>query len=26
MLLKNIFAPETPEDREQALEQVAGPI
>lgn len=26
MLLKNIFAPETPEDREQALQQVAGPI
>ena len=26
MLLTNIFSPETPEDREEALEQVAGPI
>jgi regulator of sigma E protease len=26
ILMKNIFIPETPEDRETALEQVAGPI
>ncbi len=26
MLLKNIFAPETPADREEAISQVAGPI
>lgn len=26
MLVKNIFTPETPKDREQALKQVSGPI